>query len=189
MVRTKFPVKSEKTYSEAYYRKVKRPGSMPVKWNDDRIRQAYILAFMFGATDEQIATAMNVHIHTINYWKRTKPEFREALQEGKREPNEQVELCMFQRACGYSHPDIDIRVVNGEIIETPIIKHYPPDVTAGIFWLKNRMREKWADVNKLTPLNVNITQMNITGFTREEKLVIEKMGMKQLMEHPNTDND
>ena len=179
MTRTKFP-NGKKTFK----RTIK-----PVKWNDDRCRQAYLLALLFGATDTQIAKVMDVNEHTINYWKRTKPEFRQALQEGKLEPNEQVEKCMFQRACGYSHPDTDIRVVDGRIVKTPFIKHYPPDVTAGIFWLKNRMREKWADVNKLTPSNVNITQINLTGFTREEKLVLEKMGMKQLMEHTSIDND
>ncbi len=27
----------------------------------------------------------------------------------------------------------------------PTIKHYPPDTTACIFWLKNRQRDKWRD--------------------------------------------
>lgn len=162
---------------------------MPGKWNKDRCRQAYMIAFLFGATDEQIAMTMDVHVHTINYWKRTKPEFLAALQEGKLEPDQQVEKCMFQRACGYSHPDIDIKVVNGEIVKTPFIRHYPPDVTAGIFWLKNRLRERWADVNKPTLADVNITQINLTGFTREEKLALEKMGMKQLMQNTPVRND
>ena len=36
-------------------------------------------------------------------------------------------------------------MVNGQIVITPTIKHYPPDTTAGIFWLKNRQRDKWRD--------------------------------------------
>jgi len=169
-------------------RKIKRR-TKPVKWNDDRPRQAYILAFLFGATEEQIAMVMDVSIPTITYWKRVHPEFLAALQEGKQEPDQQVEQCMFQRACGYSHPDTDIRVVDGQIVKTPFVRHYPPDVTAGIFWLKNRMRGRWCDVNKTIPQAINLTQINLTGFTREEKLALEKMGMKQLMSHIVVDND
>jgi hypothetical protein len=29
-------------------------------------------------------------------------------------------------------------------------KYYPPDVTAAIYWTKNRMPDKWRDVNKHT---------------------------------------
>ena len=42
------------------------------------------------------------------------------------------------RANGYEHDEVDIRVVSGEIVQTPIRKYYPPDTTAAIFWLKNR---------------------------------------------------
>jgi len=27
----------------------------------------------------------------------------------------------------------------------PTTKHYPPDATSAIFWLKNRQRDKWRD--------------------------------------------
>ena len=27
--------------------------------------------------------------------------------------------------------------------------YYPPDVTAGIYWTKNRMKDKWSDVSKV----------------------------------------
>ena len=34
---------------------------------------------------------------------------------------------------------------DGEVTRVAVEKHYPPDVTACIFWLKNRMREEWRD--------------------------------------------
>jgi hypothetical protein len=46
---------------------------------------------------------------------------------------------------GYEHDEVDIRVVSGEIVQTPIRKIYPPDTTAGIFWLKNRQKAQWRD--------------------------------------------
>ncbi|MDR8011858.1 terminase, partial [Escherichia coli] len=41
--------------------------------------------------------------------------------------------------------DIDIRVIENRIVETPLEKYYPPDTTAAIFWLKNRQKDKWRD--------------------------------------------
>ncbi len=34
----------------------------------------------------------------------------------------------------------------GKIIQPEVRKYFPPDVTAIIFFLKNRMRDKWRDV-------------------------------------------
>ena len=36
-------------------------------------------------------------------------------------------------------------MIDGEIVRTTVRRHYPPDVTACIFWLKNRQREHWRD--------------------------------------------
>ncbi|WHP44221.1 hypothetical protein [Pasteurella multocida] len=52
---------------------------------------------------------------------------------------------LYKRALGYEAPDVDIRVIENKIVETPLIKHYPPDPTSAIFWLKNRQPEKWRD--------------------------------------------
>lgn len=52
---------------------------------------------------------------------------------------------LFQRACGYSHPDVHISNYQGAITQTEITKHYAPDTTACIFWLKNRRPDLWRD--------------------------------------------
>ena len=156
----------------------------PVKWNEDRIRQAFLMASMFGATDVEIAKIMDVSEHTITYWKRTKPEFLKALNAGKLTKDEQVERSLFERAIGYNHPDVHITNYQGEITETQIIKHYPPSEVACIFWLKNRQRQKWADVHKTElQVDINMKRLNLDEFTRQELLVMEKLGMKQLPEH------
>ena len=33
----------------------------------------------------------------------------------------------------------------GEVVRAPFVEHVPPDVTAQIFWLKNRRPDKWRD--------------------------------------------
>jgi hypothetical protein len=51
-----------------------------------------------------------------------------------------------ERAIGYSVDEEQIFVVNKELVSRTVRKYYPPDVTAQIFFLKNRIPEKWRDV-------------------------------------------
>lgn len=100
---------------------------------------------LLGAKDTDIAAVFGVAVSTISLWKTKHPEFSEALKEGKEQADASVAASLFHRALGYSHPDVDIRVVNGEIVQTPLTKHYAPDTTAAIFWLKNRQPAMWRD--------------------------------------------
>ncbi len=104
------------------------------------------LAFNYailGAIDDQLADFFGVTDRTIRVWKKRYSEFSSALKKGKARADAEIAHSLFHRACGYKHPDVDIRVVRGEIVKTDIIKHYPPDTAACIFWLKNRQPSLW----------------------------------------------
>jgi len=104
------------------------------------------LCRQFGADDQALAEYFEVDVSTISRWKNEHPEFKEALKRGKDTfDTERVEQALLHRAIGYSHPEDDIRVVNGEVVITPTVRHYPPDTAAAIFWLKNRQRDRWRD--------------------------------------------
>ena len=100
-----------------------------------------------GYTDAELAKIFNVCEDTINNWKKDYPEFFESLKSGKMLADCKVEASLYQRACGYSHPEVHISSYLGAVIKTPIIKHYPPDPTAMIFWLKNRKPGEWRENN------------------------------------------
>ncbi len=116
----------------------------PSKYKEEYVRQAEKLCVL-GATDKDIADFFQIDIATLHRWKIQHKEFCDALKVGKESADNRVEMSLYQRALGYSHNEDDIRAVNGEIVITPTIKHYPPDTTACIFWLKNRQKEKWRD--------------------------------------------
>ena len=122
----------------------KRPVGRPTKYKPEYSAQAQKLCLL-GATDAEIADFFDVDVSTINNWKNEFPEFLESVKKGKMLADANVADRLYQRAMGYEAPDVDIRVVEGEIIETPLTKHYPPDTPAAIFWLKNRQRSKWRD--------------------------------------------
>lgn len=98
-----------------------------------------------GATDQELADYFGVSVRTLYRWKNTQPEFRQSLKAAKDASDERIERSLYERAAGYERDEVDIRVVNGEIVQTPIRKFYPPDTTAAIFWLKNRQPENWRD--------------------------------------------
>lgn len=99
-----------------------------------------------GATDQELADFFGVSVRALYRWKNTQPEFRHALKSAKDAADDRVERSLFERALGYERDEVDIRVVGGDIVQTPIRKFYPPDTTAAIFWLKNRKPEQWREV-------------------------------------------
>lgn len=122
----------------------KRGVGRPTKYKAEYAKIAQKMCEL-GATDAQLADAFCVSISTVSLWKVKHPEFSDALTIPKDMADSRVEQSLYRRAMGYEHDEVDIRVVNGEIVETPIRKVYPPDSTAMIFWLKNRQPERWRD--------------------------------------------
>ncbi len=97
-----------------------------------------------GYTDDQLADLFSVNQQTINDWKKDYPAFYESLKKGKLIADAKVEASLYQRACGYTHPEVDIKLSYGKIIKTQTLKHYAPDVMACMYWLNNRRRMDWA---------------------------------------------
>jgi len=117
----------------------------PTKYKPEYAEQTAKLCAL-GATDAQLADFFEVSISTINLWKVKHPEFSESVSVPKEIADSRVEQSLYRRAMGYEHDEVDIRVVGGEIVETPIRKYYPPDSTAMIFWLKNRKSAEWREM-------------------------------------------
>ena len=120
----------------------------PTKFKEEYILQAEKLCKL-GATDMEIADFLEVDVRTLYRWKGENEAFCQALKAGKDVADERVERSLFARANGYEHDEVDIRVVAGEIKQTPIRKYYPPDTTAAIFWLKNRRPAEWRDKQEI----------------------------------------
>jgi hypothetical protein len=99
-----------------------------------------------GWTDAEMASFFEVDVATWHRWKLKHVEFCDALKDWKTEADARVERSLYERATGYSCPEDKIFNNNGEEMIVHTTKHYPPDTTAAIFWLKNRDKENWRDV-------------------------------------------
>lgn len=106
-----------------------------------------------GATNKDLADFFVVSESTIDNWMKEHASFLGALKDGREKADALVSERLFSRATGYSHPDVHISNYQGTITKTEITKHYAPDTTACIFWLKNRRPDLWRDRTEHTGAN------------------------------------
>lgn len=111
-----------------------------------------------GLTKEQIAKNMGISRDTLNEWEKKYPDISDTLKKGREIADIQIENALFERALGGIHKvkknfklketyyDKSGRKCEKERLETAIDEVYTPgDTTAQIFWLKNRLPDKWRD--------------------------------------------
>lgn len=120
----------------------------PTSFRDEYADQAYKLCLL-GATDAKLADFFGVSEQTVNAWKSAHPHFLESITRGKEVADAEIAEALFHRAKGYSHPEVDIKVVSATIVQTPLTKHYPPDTQAASLWLRNRQPKLWRDKQEL----------------------------------------
>lgn len=112
----------------------------------------------FGATDQQVADFLGIVPSVFYKYRLQYPEFAEALRLGKEGPDAAVVKALYHRAVGYTFEAQEIHVVAGKIERVSVMKHVPPDTTAGIYWTKNRMPDQWRDRR---PVDDNASADNI----------------------------
>lgn len=119
-------------------------GGRPTKYKKEFAKQAEKICLL-GATDEFLADYFEVAVSTIHKWKLDHEEFSDSIKRGKAEADLKVAESLYGRATGYSHPEEKVFNNQGEILTHNTVKHYAPDPTAAIFWLKNRQPKQWRD--------------------------------------------
>ena len=118
----------------------------PPSYKKDFAKKAKKLAEL-GATDQEIADFFEVDVRTVYRWKHDHSEFCQALKVGKVIADERVERSLYQRAIGYEQDEVKIFMPANaaEPVYAPFRAKVAPDVTAAIFWLKNRRSQDWRD--------------------------------------------
>ncbi len=130
-----------------------------------------------GLTDVQIAEKMGISKTTLYEYKKKFPEISESLKRGKEVVDAQVEDSLLKRALGYSYEkEVKERKYNDQTgkYELVVVKsttvEVQPDTTAQIFWLKNRMPEKWRDKREVNVEGSLDTTKELTDEELEEEI-------------------
>ena len=99
-----------------------------------------------GCLDVDIAKKIGINTATLYTWKKKYSKFNDALKKGKEVVDTEVENALLKRALGYKYSEVKTESFSdGSVKKTVIVKEMPSDVTAQIYWLKNRKPENWRD--------------------------------------------
>ncbi|KGK88030.1 transposase [Clostridium sp. HMP27] len=130
-----------------------------------------------GCTDEDIAGRLGIGIRTLYDWKKKYPQFMQALKENKDYFDSRVEDALLKRALGYEYEETEIVATkDGKTSKVKKTKRtVPPDVTAIIFWLKNRQPEKWRNKIELQHEGNIKTETNMSELSIEELRRLAKL--------------
>jgi hypothetical protein len=114
----------------------------------------------WAATEDQLADFFGVERQTIANWKKKHPEFLYAIKRAKLEVDNTIEGTLFTRA-------------------------QRGDVTACIFWLKNRRPELWRDKQDVqVRAQVQAVTIDLSAFTDQELALYEQLNSKALQSAP-----
>ena len=167
---TEIPPESEHQKRTHDHHKMVIPGRLGVKGGGtgcggkgavyDKYRFPQIagaLARDYGFTYEQLGNVFGVKTKTVASWVAIYPEFKKAVVDGRDAfDGEKVENALLKRAMGYEFTEVrktrvrvKARDSEGKVVMVPAVetvtttKEIPPDPKSAIFWLSNRMKERW----------------------------------------------
>lgn len=104
-----------------------------------------------GLTNVEISNEMGIALRTLTSWRNKYKEIDKAVRGGKVKPDKKVEDSLYNRSLGYNWtetvtmkvPDENGKLVIAWVKETT--RHVPGDVTAMIYYTKNRMPDRWSN--------------------------------------------
>lgn len=100
-----------------------------------------------GFNLEEIAEKMGVGVATLRRWRKKYPKIEETLKRGRDAADIAVENALFKRAVGYISEEVTKQLdKSGELVVVKVVqKVVEPNVTAQLFWLKNRRPDLWSE--------------------------------------------
>jgi len=160
----------------------------PTKYRPQFAEQAKALCER-GAIDVDLANFFHVSVRTIPRWQVEYPEFCQALKDGKSVADERVERALYQRAVGYTFDAVKIFLPKDSVdpVLVPYREHCPPDVTACIFWLKNRKKDDWRDKQQLEHTGKDSGPIETRQYTDLEAARLIAQGLLNASETDNAD--
>lgn len=106
-----------------------------------------------GATEYEIAQALDVTLHQIRAWAQRSDQFAEALKLAYDAATDRVERSLYMKAVGYEYEvekvfKLKFKEGDGkereELATKVVTVRVEPDSTSAIFWLKSRRKADWS---------------------------------------------
>ncbi len=134
-----------------------------------------------GLTEKEIALKMGISVSTLSNYKKKYSKIDEALKNGSEYVDTKIENALIKRAIGYEYTEQVIeRVLNKETGEYEFVltkemkKEVKPDISAQVFWLKNRRPDIWKDKQDFSVESSGPDVSNLTDEELEQRIAMLK---------------
>lgn len=127
----------------------------------------------YGLPDEAIADVLGVTLKQFEGAKRTYKSFTDALRKGGNKADLNVIESLYNKATGYERREVEFVKSQGKVKTQPVIKYYPPELNAIMFWLKNRLPYEWKE--KIV--------MNKNGLSEEHLQKLRELAVDAMRRH------
>ena len=99
---------------------------------------------LMGMTEEEVCKAFDCSARTLGRWRTLHPEFAHAYDTASRDATAQVVAALHKRAIGFTKRGLrKPMATKAGIVSVEYDEYYPPDVTAGLAWMRVHLPEKW----------------------------------------------
>ncbi|MCD4839743.1 hypothetical protein LRS37_12875 [Neobacillus sedimentimangrovi] len=114
-----------------------------------------------GLTDAEMMKLLGISHDSFYKYKNEYSDFYDALKQGKEYADDIVEQALYKSAIGYYYEEEAV-TNKGDVV---LVKKYSkPNITAQIFWLKNRRKDIWRDKQDIEHSGSMDIEVNLTGF-------------------------
>lgn len=121
-----------------------------------------------GLTEAEMCDLLGVGVSTFAVYKLEHQELVETLKTGKQFADDLVEQALYKSAIGYYYEEEAV-TNKGEVVS--VKKYSKPNITAQIFWLKNRRKDDWRDKQDIEHSGGMDIEVNLTGFDDADLVV------------------
>ena len=127
---------------------------------------------LLGLSDERIAAAMGIDVTTFIAWRDSKPEFSQALVDGRENVDGLVINAVFKRATGFKYQSVKIfHNKDDGTVYAPYEEYVPPDINAAKYFLSIRRgklrKDGWDDTGDANAIR-SAVQVNINVADPQE---------------------
>ena len=110
-----------------------------------------------GSSIKSACALVEISQETFYKWRKEKVEFSETIKRAMAIPDKTVENALYKSAImGHSYVETEYKTISNkegtDLVAIPVKKvkkFIPPNVTAQIFWLKNRCPEEFKDKSEI----------------------------------------
>lgn len=135
---------------------VKKMGRKP-KWEYWLTEEGLMLIGSWardGFTEEEIATNMGIGRSTLNEWKNKFIDISNTIKKNKQVSDYLVEGSVFRSVMGFTKTYDNEKVTkDGYVVKYKETVYIPPNPLLSMFWLKNRLPDKWREKVEVIPSN------------------------------------